>query len=74
MNIEDMILKEIRTTISERLDKEIEERTKEFYKELIERKDQYIAEVMKGIRLAHEYSPETMHMDYRIMFINKYER
>jgi len=74
MNIEDMILKEIHTTISERLDKEIEERTKEFYKELTERKDQYIAEVMKGIRLAHEYNPETMYMDYRIMFINKYER
>lgn len=67
----EIIKREIERQISEQLDKEIMERTKEFHKELTGRKDQYIAEIMKGIRIAHEYNPETMCMDYRIMFINR---
>lgn len=66
------IKREVEKLISERVDKEIEDRTIAFHKELTERKDQYIAEVMKGIRIAHEYDPQTMYMDYRIMFINRY--
>jgi hypothetical protein len=67
----EIIKREIERQISEQLDKEIMERTKEFHKELTSRKDQYIAEIMKGIRIAQEYNPETMCMDYRIMFINR---
>lgn len=67
------IKREVEKLISESVDKEIEDRVIAFHKELTERKDQYIAEVMKGIRIAHEYNPETMSMDYRIMFINQYE-
>lgn len=63
----------VKEMVSEKIDREIEERTKEFHKALTSRKDDYIAEVMKGIRIAHEYNPESMYMDYRIMFINKYE-
>jgi hypothetical protein len=73
MEIEKAIRQSVEKLISEELDKEIEERTKEFHKELTSRKDDYIAEVMKGIRIAQEYNPESMYMDYRIMFINKYE-
>ncbi len=69
----ELIKQEVERQISERLDKEIMERTKAFHKELTNRKDQYIAEVMKGIRIAHEYNPENMYMDYRIMFINRNE-
>lgn len=67
-----VIKSEVERIISERIDKEIEDRTIAFHKELTERKDEYIAEVMKGIRIAHEYNPEDMYMDYRIMFVNRY--
>lgn len=67
----EIIKREIERQISEQLDKEIMERTKEFHNELTGRKDQYIAEIMKGIRIEHEYNPESMYMDYRIMFINR---
>ena len=66
------IKREVEKLISESVDKEIEDRVIAFHKELTERKDQYIAEVMKGIRIAHEYNPETMNMDYRILFVNRY--
>ena len=69
----ELIKREVERQISERLDEEIAERTKAFHKELTDRKDHYIAEVMKGIRIAQEYNPESMYMDYRIMFINRYE-
>ena len=68
----EVIKREVEKIISESIDKEIEDRTIAFHKELTERKDQYIAEVMKGIRIAHEYNPQTMCVDYRIMFINRY--
>lgn len=71
--IEEMIKREIERTISDRIEDEIIERTKEFHSELIQRKDQYIAEVMKGIRIMHENNPQGMYVDYRILFVNKYE-
>lgn len=67
-----IIKSEVERIISERIDKEIENRTIAFHKELTERKDEYIAEVMKGIRIAHEYNPKDMYMDYRITFVNRY--
>lgn len=68
----EVIKREVERIISESIDKEIKDRTIAFHKELTERKDQYIAEVMSGIRIAHEYNPKDMYMDYRIMFINRY--
>ena len=70
--MDEVIKRAVEEIISESIDKEIEDRTIAFHKELTERKDQYIAEVMKGIRIVHEYNPQTMYMDYRIMFINRY--
>ena len=72
-NIEKAILDAIAKNISERLDREIAERSMAFHKELTSRKDDYIAEVMKGIRIVHEQNPEGMYTDYRILFVNKYE-
>ena len=60
--------------MSETIDKEIANRIEMFRKELTWRKDEYIAEVMKGIRIVHEHNPEGMYVDYRILFVNKYEK
>ena len=70
--MDEVIKRAVEEIISESIDKEIEDRTIAFHKELTERKDQYIAEVMKGIRIVHEYNAQGMYMDYRIMFINRY--
>lgn len=69
----ELIKNEVIKQISDSLDEEINARVRSFHEELISRKDRYIAEVMKGIRIAHEYNPESMYMDYRIIFINQYE-
>ena len=71
--IEEVIKSEVCRMISDRIEDEIVEKTKEFHNTLIQRKDQYIAEVMKGIRIVHENNPEGMYTDYRILFVNKYE-
>ena len=68
-----LFVRAVEQCISEQIDKEIKEKTNEFYHSLVDRKDKYIAEVMSGIRIAHENNPELMYMDYRILFINKYE-
>ena len=73
-NIEKCIKNAIADYVSETIDKEIANRIEMFRKELTWRKDEYIAEVMKGIRIVHEYNPENMYVDYRILFVNKYEK
>ena len=71
--IEQMLIDAVENCISERIDEEIKRKTNEFYNTLVARKDKYIAEVMSGIRICHENNPETMSVDYKILFINKYE-
>ena len=73
MNIEKAILDAITQNVSEKLDREIAERSMAFHKELTARKDDYIAEVMKGIRIVQEQNHEGLYIDYRILFVNKYE-
>ena len=70
---EQMLIDAVENCISERIDEEIKRKTNEFYNTLVARKDKYIAEVMSGIRICHENNPEMMCVDYKIMFINKYE-
>lgn len=72
--IEEALKARVTNLIREEVDKIIEEKTIEFRKELISRKNVYISEVMKGINIVHEENPELMCADYRIIFINKYER
>lgn len=59
--------------ISNSIDREIETKLNDFKNELISQKDNYISEIMKCIRIYHEYNAEHLVHDYRIMFINKYE-
>lgn len=72
--IEEALKASVTNLIREEVDKIIEEKTIEFHNELVSKKDIYISEVMKGIRIVHEENPELMCTDYRILFINKYER
>lgn len=72
--IEETLKASVTNLIREEVDKIIEKKTIEFRNELISKKNIYISEVMKGISIVHEENPELMCMDYRISFINKYER
>ena len=49
---------------------EIEEMVQQFEKKLLDRKDNYIAEVMKGIRIIHEKDIDTNGVNYKIIFEN----
>lgn len=65
-----VIKKNIQDEISHEIDKEIEQEVLKFERKLLDRKDKYIAEVMKGIRIYHEISPQTNIMQYTIVFEN----
>ena len=49
---------------------EIEEMVQQFERRLLDRKDNYIAEVMKGIRIIHEKDIGTNGVNYKIIFEN----
>lgn len=71
--IEDGIKQIIQKEISDKIDEEIQQKVKDFTEELLTRKDNYIAEVMKGIRIAHERDFGSMGINYRIIFENIYK-
>lgn len=52
--LEEILKKNIKSIVSEKIDEEIEQKVNNFKKELEDRKDNYIAEIMKGIRVYHE--------------------
>lgn len=60
----------IKQLVNEKISKEIEEKVIQFERQLLDRKDQYIAEVMKGIRILHEKDPNYDAMNYKIIFEN----
>ena len=65
------ILKDsVERLVSEKIDQEIAHKIQEFKRELENNKDQYIAEVMKGIRILHNQEPMNMQMNYKIIFEN----
>lgn len=68
--IEKAIKDSLEKLISEKIEQEIAEKIKDFKKELEDRKDQYIAEIMKGIRIIHEREHNSMQMNYKIIFEN----
>ena len=49
---------------------EIAEMVQQFERRLLDRKDNYIAEVMKGIRIIHEKDIDTNGVNYKIIFEN----
>lgn len=68
--IQNNIIKSITNKVSDEIDLEIERKVKEFYKELTDKKDKYIAAVMQGIRVYSEYDHIYNQMNYKIVFEN----
>ena len=68
--IRENIIKCISQQVSDEIDLEIEQKVKEYYRELTDRKDRYIAQVMKGIRVYSEYDHIYNQMNYKIIFEN----
>lgn len=71
-DFEDMIKEQVKNVISVRIDIEIERQVEKFRKKLEDRKDDYIAEVLKGIRIYHERDMHYERMNYKITFENIY--
>lgn len=71
-NLEEMLKKDIKSIVSEKIDEEIKQKVNNFKKELEDRKDNYIAKIMKGIRVYHERDQMSMGINYKIIFENIY--
>lgn len=71
-NLEEVIKKEVKTIVSDKIQEEIDEEVLKFRNKLMQRKDDYIAEVMKGIRIFHERDINSLGMNYRVIFENIY--
>ena len=71
MNIEETLKKAIKENIEIKIDKLIEDEINDFTKQLLMRKDDYIAEIMKAIRISEERITGTMQNHYIITFENK---
>lgn len=71
---EDFIKKGIKISVEEivkaKIQEEIDLEVEKFRQKLENRKDNYIAEVMKGIRISHERDFGSMGINYRIIFEN----
>lgn len=71
-NIELILKEQVKKEISKQIDKEIQQKVENFAKELTDRKDDYIAQIMKGIRIYHERDVGSMGINYKILFENTY--
>lgn len=71
-NLEEILKKNIKSIVSEKINEEIEQKVNNFKKELEDRKDNYIAEIMKGIRVYHERDIMSRGINYKIIFENIY--
>ncbi len=68
------IIKDIfKQEVSKKIDDEIDKKVKEFREELVYRKDNYIAEIMKGIRIYSEQQTIDGYPKYKIVFENIYK-
>ena len=70
--IENGIKISVKEIVRSKIDKEIDEKVEKFRRELEDRKDDYIAEVMKGIRIYHGRDIGSEGMNYKIIFENVY--
>lgn len=68
--IEQALKDSVEKLIKANITNEIEEEVERFRRKLESRKDQYIAEVMKGIRMYHERDMLSNGMNYKIIFEN----
>lgn len=72
--IEEYLKKALESLITFDLDLEIDRKVEEFRNQLIDRRDQYIAEIMKQIRILHSQNIKDNSMDYKIIFENVTKR
>lgn len=77
MNSEDYILNKIKESIKELIEEEvnkkIDEQVEQFKRQLIDNKDKYIAEIMKGIRIFAEMQNPEHCPRFKIEFENIYK-
>ena len=71
MNIEEILKRAVKENIEVKIDRLIEDEVNEFTRRLLKRKDDYIAEIMKGIRIVEEQELGSMQNRYIITFINE---
>lgn len=68
--MEEIIKKAVKNEISNKIDEMITSETQRFYNKLTDMKDEYIAEIMRGIRICHERDEMGYMINYRIVFEN----
>lgn len=68
--IEKYLRDSLQNIIAMSVDEEINKKVKEFEKQLIDKRNQYISEIMKGIQIIHQQDKMTNSMNYRIIFEN----
>lgn len=71
-DLEAVIKKQVKELISKTIQEEIDEQTIKFRDSLMQRKDDYISEIMKGIRIFQERDINSLGINYRIIFENIY--
>lgn len=71
MNIEEKLKNAVKENIEVKIDQLIEDEINDFTKQLLRRKDDYIAEIMKAIRISEEQIAGAMQSHYIITFENK---
>lgn len=60
----------LKKIITDKVDEEIEKKADDFKRQLIDRRNQYISEIMKGIQIIYEQNPMDLSMNYKITFEN----
>lgn len=70
MNIEEELKIILKNTLEDKIEEMIKEEVHEFANKLLARKDDYIAEVMKSIRIHEERETMSMQNHYIITFEN----
>lgn len=68
--IEKYLKDSLHNLIAMNVDEEINKKVNEFETQLIDRRNQYIAEIMKGIQIIHQQEPSMNAMNYKIIFEN----
>lgn len=60
----------LKNIITEKVDDEIEKEVQKFQRILVDRRNQYISEIMKGIQIMHGKDEMNQFINYRIIFEN----
>ena len=71
--VADIIKDVFKEQVSEKIDEEIDKKVKEFREKLINQKEDYIAEIVKSIKIYSERTRLGAHPEFRIVFENVYK-